>query len=229
MNRQQTQGQGGSGNGGTGYGATGGGYQNDSANGAGYGYGATALGQGYGLQYRLQIDPEHLQVHAQNGTGLGQMVQARAQELNQQAASTTAPLRAALQNANQVRLGAYALLAAQNMYGTTTGQQIAQLATQLDQSTQVTANAEAQIAVRGFWTRLFFGGDAKAARAISDTVTQNQDRIRTLQQLINQASTTSDVRTQLQNQLTTMLREQDRLSTIANQQASAWGIFSWRF
>lgn len=229
---QNQQGQSAAGAPGNGYGQTGSGAGADSngtsagQNGVGIG---GAVGQGYGLQYRLQIDPQHLQVHAQNGAGLGQMVQTQARVLNQQAASTTAVLRPALQNANQVRLAAYAFMAAQNMYGTTTGQQMAAVASQIDQSAQVTANAEAQVATRGFWARLFFGGDTKAAAAISDTVAQNRDRIQTLQQLIDQASTTDTVRAQLQDQLKTLQQEQDRLSQLADQQKSKWGIFSWRF
>jgi hypothetical protein len=180
-------------------------------------------------QYRLMIEPEHLQVRAQNVTELGQVIQQRQQQLAQEMASTTSEDRPALQNANQVRLAVHALLAAQDLLGSGIGPQVAQIATQVDNSVQVTANAQAQAQSRGFWARLFFGGDAQAAATIEQEVAQNQARIQALAQLIAQASSTPQVQATLEAQLTAMQQGQERLQQFAQNQKNQWGIFSWRF
>lgn len=195
-----------------------------------------AMSQGEGVmnqeqtQYQLMIEPEHLQVQARAGTSaeLGQMIQVREQELAQEAASTTVANRSALQNANQVRLAVHAFLSAQDLLPGI-GQQVAAIATQLDNSVQASANAEVQIQSRGFWTRLFFGGDAQAAGILEQQVTQNQVQLQTLTQLLSQASSTPAVQAQLQAQLQTMQEEQSRLQDLSKSEKSQWGLFSWRF
>ena len=190
-------------------------------------------GAGQGMmnqeQYRLQIDPEHIQLRAGSAAQLGQMIQEREQQLNQEAASSTPGNRAALQNANQVRLAVHALLASENLLGSGIGQQVAQIATQIDNSVQATANAEANINARGFWSKLFFGGDAQAAQTIEQEVTQNQARIQELTQLLGTASTSAETKATLQVQLEAMQKEQERLNALAESQKGAWGLFSWRF
>ncbi len=180
-------------------------------------------------QYRLMIEPEHLQVRAQSGTELTQMIQVREQQLEQEAASTTLVERPAIQNANQVRLAVHALLAAQDLLGPSIGGQVAQLAAQVDASAQVTANAQVQAQARGFWTMLFFGGDARAAATIEQEVNQNQARIEQMTRLLSQASSTPGVQATLQAQLTAMQQEQERLQQFAQSEKNRLGIFSWRF
>ncbi|HUY62665.1 MAG TPA: hypothetical protein VMV50_02660 [Candidatus Paceibacterota bacterium] len=192
---------------------------------AGNGQGAMNQAQ---TQYRLQINPEHIQLRASSGAQLGQMIQAREQQLEQEVASSTPDNRAAIQSANQVRLGVHALLAAQNLLGPV-GPQVAQIASQIDTTVNATANAQAQIGNRGFLTRLFFGGDAQAAGVIAQATSQNQAQLQTLAQLIGSASTTPAVQATLQTQLQSMQQEQERLQELSASEQGQWGLFSWRF
>ncbi len=180
-------------------------------------------------QVRLQIRLESTTTPAQNGLQLQQMIQEREQQLAQEASSTPQEDQNIIRNENRVRLAVHALLSAQNMLGGGIGPQVSQIAQEINNSVQVTANAEAQIQSRGFWTRLFFGGDAQAAGTIVQATTQNQTRMQQLTELIAQASTTPAVRTELQAQLQEMQQEQTRLQTLANTEQRWWGLFSWRF
>ena len=191
--------------------------------------GTTSPGYGAETQYRLQIDPEHLQVRAGTSAQLGQMVQQREQELAQQASTTPQPDRPALMNANRVRLGVYAILAAGDLLPGQAGQQMAQIANQVDTSLQTSANLVAQVQNRGFFTRFFFGGDADSGKALAQIATENQARIEQMTQLLSQASTTPAVQAQLATQLTTMQQEQARLAALGLEEQNQWGLFSWRF
>jgi maltooligosyltrehalose synthase len=109
------------------------------------------------------------------------------------------------------------------------GPQVSNIARQIDNSLQVTANAEYRIQNRSVFARIFMGGDSANANAIKQEVEQNQARIEQLTQLINQANISSDVKVTLQEQIQNMTTEQTRLQNLANQQLGQWGIFSWRF
>lgn len=179
---------------------------------------------------RIHVDPENVPNPAQSGSQLRQMIQNRWQALNNQAASSTfnGGQQQMVQNQNQMRLGVYAMLAAQNMLGNL-GPQVTNLAKQIDNSVQATVNAEYSIQTRSTLARLFMGGDRGNANAIMQQIAQNQTRIQELSQLINQSGAPSDVKATLQQELQTMTQEQVRLQDVASQQLNMWGIFSWRF
>ncbi len=159
---------------------------------------------------------------------LQQMIQMRKQELDQEDASTTPTDRSIVKNANEVRLAVHALLAAKPLLGGI-GQQVSQIAQQVDASVGTTTNAEAQIQARGFWTNLLFGGDSAAAAVIQNEVAQNQQHIQELTQLLNQANVSVDVQTTLKAQIAAMELQQTNLANLAQKEQSQWGLFSWRF
>lgn len=206
-----------------------------SANRAGWEGTSTATTSEPGDRDRIQLrDQDRIHLELESSTTpvysadqLRQSIQLRQHQLDQQA-SSSAQFGAIVRNENQVRLAVHALLAAKDMLGGI-GPQVAQIATQMNQSVATTSNAQAQIQARGFWSRLFFGGDTNAAQVLTQEVTANQARIAQLNQLINSASISADVKTQLQTQLQTATQEQARLQDLATQQQNAWGIFSWRF
>ncbi len=159
---------------------------------------------------------------------LQQMIQMRKHELDQEDASTTPTDRSIVKNANEVRLAVHALLAAKPLLGGI-GQQVSQIAQQVDASVGTTTNAEAQIQARGFWTNFLFGGDSAAAAVIQNEVTQNQQHIQELTQLLNQANVPVDVQTTLKAQIAAMQLQQTNLANLAQKEQSQWGLFSWRF
>lgn len=165
---------------------------------------------------------------AQNVEQLKQVIEERRQTIEQELASTS-PVRAAVfERAAKVSVAVHALLAAQDLLGNGIGDQVSQIAQQVNDSLATTTSAEAQIQSRGFFARLFFGGDKQAADAIKQQVDQNQSRVQELTGLLSSASTTEDVKAALDAQIQAMKDEQARLQSVAQSQSKLWGLFSWR-
>ncbi len=166
---------------------------------------------------------------AQNAAQLQQMIQEREHLLAQAASSTATSSRPILEHAIRVNLAVHALLAARNLIGSSTAaSQITNLAQQIQSSLASTTEAQARIQARGFWTRLFFGGDTQAANTLSQVAAQNQQRIERITSLLDQASTSAQVKTQLQAQLQSLEQAQASTTEQASQQKGLWGLFSWR-
>ncbi len=176
----------------------------------------------------IHINPESVPVPAGSVLQLRQMIQTRSGQLDQEVATSTASEQETIKNQNRVRLAVNTMLSAQTLLGGI-GLQVSNIAKQIDNSLQVTVNAEDRIQNRSALARIFMGGDSANANAIKQEVEQNQTRIQQLTQLINQANVSSDVKTVLQAQIQNMTAEQTRLQNLANQQLGQWGIFSWRF
>ena len=155
-------------------------------------------------------------------------IQEREQAVQGLVASSSPGDQSILDKAGKVSVAVHAILAARDLMGSSTGQAIADIAEQVNNSLSTTTAAEAQIQARGFWQKLFFGGDSAAAQSIQAEVTQNQDRIKQMTDLLNQASTTAEVKAELQAQIQQLEETQATLSTEAKAQANLWGLFSWR-
>lgn len=165
---------------------------------------------------------------AQTVAELQQRIQDREQEVQGLLASSTPEQQAMLEHASRVSVAVHALLASRDLLGSGIGQQVSQLAQQVNDSLASTTDAQAQIQARGFWTKLFFGGDKQAAQTLQQNVAQNQERIQQITDLINQASTTAEVKVTLQTQLQALEQAQASTTEQASQQKGLWGLFSWR-
>ena len=163
-----------------------------------------------------------------SGEDLKQKIEVRKNQLAQLVASSSPDHQAAIANANEVRLAVHALLVSQNLVGGV-GQQVSQIATEVDHSVASTTNAEAQIQSRGFLVKLLFGGDTAAAQVIDQQVAQNQKRIDDLNKLLAQANVSADIQVTLKAQIAAMQNAQTRLLDLAQKEQSMWGLFSWRF
>ncbi|MEK7144849.1 MAG: hypothetical protein AAB794_03275 [Patescibacteria group bacterium] len=159
---------------------------------------------------------------------LKQSMEQRKQELEDELASTTSQTQDILEGANQVRLAVHALLASKDMLGGI-GQQVSQIAQQMNDSVATTTNAETKIQSRSFFSNLLFGGDRGAADTISKEVTKGQENITKLTELLNQTNVSTEVQTTLEAQINALRVEQERLQDLAKKEKSRWGIFSWRF
>ena len=129
---------------------------------------------------------------------LKQSIEMRRQELDQEEASSSVATRGIMKDANPVRLAVHALLASRDLLGGGIGQQVSAIAQEMNDSVATTTSAEAQIQSRGFFSRLFFGGDTTAADVIAQQVAKNQQRIEDLTALLGQADISADVKTELQ-------------------------------
>ena len=139
-----------------------------------------------------------------------------------------AQVRATVQVRNQVQAATMAFLAAQNLVGQN-GAPMAALAQGVNSSTQAMIQAETQIQNRNWFQRFFFGGDAQAATTIQSQLQQNTQRMTQLRQYLSTCGCDVQVQTMLQEQLQNMEQEQTRLQTLADQERSRWGLFSWRW
>jgi len=159
---------------------------------------------------------------------LKQKIENRKQELEDEEASTTPKFKNAMKNANEVRLAVHALLASKDLLGGI-GQQVSEIAKQMNDSVATTTNAEAQIESRGFFAKIFFGGDKKTAEVISKEVERNQKSIEKLKELLDRAALSADFQTALKAQITALEEAQARFQIITEKEQSRWGFFSWRF
>ena len=159
---------------------------------------------------------------------LKQKIEERKLELEDEEASTTPKFKNAMKNANEVRLAVHALLASKDLLGGI-GQQVSEIAKQMNDSVATTTNAEAQIESRGFFAKIFFGGAKKTAEVISKEVERNQKSIEKLKELLDRAALSADFQTALKAQITALEEAQARFQIITEKEQSRWGFFSWRF
>ena len=158
---------------------------------------------------------------------LKQMREKRRLELEQEEASTTPKVRGVVKNANPVRLAVHTLLASKELLGGI-GPQVSEIAKRMNDSIATTTDVEAQIESRGFFKKLFLGGDREAAATLNGEVKSNQERIAELTALLGQADISDEVRTELTAQVNDLQAAQARLQDLAQKEQKRWGIFSWR-
>ncbi|MDP2655301.1 MAG: hypothetical protein Q8P17_01935 [bacterium] len=155
-------------------------------------------------------------------------IELREKELDQDEASTTSEEQDIVRNTNPVRLAVHAFLNSRDILGGI-GEQVSEIAKEMNDSNATTTRMEIKMHSRGFLTRLFFGGDRNSAEIISRIVIRNQELIEDLTALLDQANISADVRVTLNAQITALENAQTRLMNLATKERSNWGIFSWRF
>jgi len=176
----------------------------------------------------INLDLEDDSNPATSFEDLKQKIEKRRGQLEQEVASTTEADKNIVENANPVRLAVHSLLASKELLGGI-GQQVSEIAKQMNDSVATTTNAEAKVQARSFITRLLFGGDSAAADVIARQVAQNQSRIDDLNKLLGEANVPADIQTVLKAQITAIQDAQARLQALAQKEQKAWGLFSWRF
>lgn len=159
---------------------------------------------------------------------LKQKIEKRKHELEKEVASSSPKHKEIIENANEVRLAVHSLLASKELLGGI-GSQVSEIAKKMNDSVATTTNAEAKIQSRGFFVRLFLGGDKTSAEVIVQEASQNQKRIANLTELFGKVNVPTDVQAILKEQITALETVQTHLQDLAQKEKSAWGIFSWRF
>lgn len=188
--------------------------------------------QGEGEQVRTQTQEQvrqespSIQVKAGNATQLREMVETKAEELDQEASQVKdITTQKVYKNQNAVREAVHSLLAAEDVVGGI-GQQVSQIARDFNNSVDKTIKAEEKIQNRNILTRLFVGGDKQAAAELEQEVSQNRARIQTLNQLMQNCNCDSETKAVLQEQIQNMEQEQNRLESLSKEQ-QANGLFGW--
>jgi hypothetical protein len=117
--------------------------------------------------------------------------------------------------------------------GTVTGNEspnLTRLFQQIEQSQAITDQAQQQIRDRDPLTRTLVGGDAQAASTLLQTTSQNMDRIREMDQLIQNCTTCDpQIQQQLHDQLQVLAQNQTQLQDQARQEQNNKGWFGWLF
>lgn len=176
----------------------------------------------------IHLELESTTTLAHSSDELKQTIEKRKTELDDEAASTTPDNQDIVKSVNPARVALRGLLTSKALLGAD-GQKVADIAEKMNSSVATTTDAEVEIHSRGFFTRLFFGGDSTAASVIATAVAENQTHIDELTTLLNAANVAADVKATLIAQISVLQDAQARLTALAAKEQSAWGIFSWRF
>mgnify|MGYP001613974684 CR=1 FL=1 len=135
------------------------------------------------LEDEFEFELEDDEDVASSFEDLKQKIEERKHELEDEEASTTPKFKNAMKNANEVRLAVHALLASRDLLGGI-GEQVSEIAKHMNDSVATTTSAEAQIESRGFFAKIFFGGDKRAAKVIVKEAKRNQESIAKLTELL---------------------------------------------
>jgi len=182
-------------------------------------------GQGDGQDEQIYNTTQN-QTKARNKDELKQMIQEKKDELKEELNQLRAQQKEIHQNQNQVRVAVHALLAMENLTGGI-GKNVSAIAREFNNSVQSTIRAEEKIQNRNALVKMFIGGDEDAANEIEQEVTQNQERIQELTQLMEQCDCDEEVKAILQEQIQNMEQEQTRLQQLAQNEKQNKGIFGW--
>ncbi len=126
-------------------------------------------------------------------------------------------------------LALYTLSVAGNVTGQS-GPELIRLAAQVNASLENATRAEVQIQERSTIIRTLFGGDPDAAGILIRTAEQNTERIRLMEQLVQNCSDCDPaVQEQLMEQIRSLEQEQNRLTVLGNRELEDTGLFGWLF
>lgn len=186
--------------------------------------------EGEEVQVQTQVqqgDGSGVQVKAQNSNQLKGMVQSKNQELEQEANQIEdKTVQKVYKNQNTVREAVQLLLSAEDLVGGI-GEQVSEIAKEINNSVDKTVQAEEKIQSRNIFAKLFAGGDKAAAEELEQEVSQNKERIQTLTQLVEDCDCEAETKEVLQQQIQNMEQEQNRLEELAATEKNSNGIFGW--
>jgi hypothetical protein len=106
------------------------------------------------------------------------------------------------------------------------GAQVRVIARAQNDAATTTAEALNRVEKRNKIKRFLIGSDYKNLGALRNEMVQTRNRIEQLKNLMEQAETAAD-RTELQNQIQTLLQEQTRIENFVKTQESKFSLFGW--
>ncbi len=120
----------------------------------------------------------------------------------------------------------HSLLATENWTGGI-GEEVSQIAQDINKSVNKTVEAEQKINNRGGFSKFLFGGDEKAAEKIQSQVNKNQQRLQRLEQSQQNCNCSEEVKNMMQEQIQEIEQEQQRLQQIAQEEKQNKGLLGW--
>jgi len=163
---------------------------------------------------------------ADNVTALRAQIQAERRTDQAQIANLTAVQREHLMNGYDVQIAAHSLMAMENLTGEI-GPRVVGIAEEINASESNITPLEQRIENGNSLFRFMFGGDKAAANQIDDQVALNQQRIQTLEQLMQNSTLQPDVEQAMQEQIMMLQQEQDRLANLTATERNTTGLFWW--
>jgi hypothetical protein len=163
---------------------------------------------------------------AQNVTDLQSQIQSERQTEQEEFANLTDAQKLGLVHWYDVGIATHALMSMQNLTGVI-GPQVADLAYEINASENNITPLEQRIEDRSEIFRLLLGGDQTASNQINEQVALNQQRIQTIQQLMQNSTLQPDVQQAMQDQITTLQQEQARLANLTAAEQNDRGLFWW--
>lgn len=183
-------------------------------------------GQGQeGSDESLQVQNRE-QIRMQTPSELRQYIQERTQsQVRQSEDGTDEPE----QLRNRAMAAVQAVQAAENLLGQN-GPRMSEIAEQVNQAAQGMEQREEALQQRSWLRAFFFGQDQEQAQALKNETEQNRLRVQEMNQLLVECGECdAEVKTMLQEQMQTMLQEQDRLDQVAEKAIGRWGLLGWLF
>ncbi len=120
----------------------------------------------------------------------------------------------------------HSLLATENWTGGI-GEEVSQIAQDINKSVNKTVEAEQKINNRGGFSKFLFGGDEKAAEKIQSQVNKNQQRLQRLEQSQQNCNCSEEVKNMMQEQIQEIEQEQQRLQQVAQEEKQNKGLLGW--
>lgn len=156
-------------------------------------------------------------------------IQEREQVMEQERViATTSQLQETLREQNRSRVAVQAMLDAGALFGAR-AEEANRVASEIRASVEQTVAMEAKIQSRGFFRRVFMGGDVDTAKQLEAELLQTQDRLRDMDRLIQDCDCDGPTRDVLQEQLRLLDQDRDRLSNLVLEQYDRTGLFGWLF
>lgn len=129
-------------------------------------------------------------------------------------------------NENLVRDTVQSLLSVANRTGGI-GKEVSAIAREFNNGIDNVKKAEQKIQNRGWFKRLFVGGDAEAAAILANESMKNSEMVQQLKDLAGKCNCTDEIKQQFKEQIQVLEQEQTRLKEMADKEKKSKGLFGW--
>lgn len=190
----------------------------------------TASDNAENVEERLIMFQEKATSQAQSAEQLRNMLLIRHQELADESEDFDAPAREILQNQNQFRKTAYALLAVGPLASGANGEQVRFLGQQMQEQMKEMVQAEYELQNQSRLSRMFVGGDDENGGALLERCERVREYIRDMNQYVDECPGCSEqIRETLREQLRLAESECSRLEELGRDEINSRGIFGVLF
>lgn len=156
-------------------------------------------------------------------------IQERAQVMEQERLhATTSTMQNTLREQNRSLVAVQAMLDVNPLFGQR-AVEANRVAAEIRASIDQTVKMEEKIQSRGFFSRIFMGGDVNTAKQLEVELLKTRARMQDMDRLVQECDCDGSTRDLLKEQLRTLEQDRDRLNTLAADQYKKTGLFGWLF